>query len=60
MSSKQYHLDRERQCRDMADRAGPENVKMAHSALADLHHKLADEADENQQDSSERKADALN
>lgn len=49
MSDRQYHHDREQQCRAMAEKAKAVTVKDRHSALADLHHRLAMEEEEEEQ-----------
>lgn len=36
-----FHLERERQCREMARRAGQTNIKNIHLQLADLHRQAA-------------------
>jgi hypothetical protein len=36
-----YHVDRERQCRDLADRASDPEIRRRHFELADLHARQA-------------------
>jgi hypothetical protein len=37
----QFHLERERQCREMADRATDRSIKHLHTQLADHHAAMA-------------------
>ena len=45
-----YHRERERQCREMAEKAKDPDVRRRHEELADMHHvQLAPEAAESRQ-----------
>lgn len=46
MSDSEYHRIREKQCRDMADKAHEAKVKDCHMTLAELHHRLTGSDDD--------------